>query len=113
MFKKGMFDDCPTVLARLRQDVPRPKTLPRCWRSGGGFLRWRIGQLYYCPMGLHPEATTYIPKYGIGAQGCVAEFPAPQDEVCKFLSVWDALNNPDAETATDEIWPPERRKENV
>jgi hypothetical protein len=105
MFKKDMFDDCPTVLALLRRDVPRPATLPEQFE---GVPRWVTvsdaewdgddGRHFTCAMGLHPGATSACP-YDEG------EFPAPVSEICRTGVRWDRLKKEEYQDAIDEIWP--------
>lgn len=104
MFKKGVFDRCPTVLALLRRDVPRPVTLPEPieWDRQPA---WLIGDKKCCPMGLHPQATNECPTTGTGIPGYEVEFPAPDCEVQAFAKVWDALDSSEVEDAIEEIWP--------
>jgi hypothetical protein len=105
MFKKGMFDNCPTVLRLLHQDVPRPVTLPQPYlETKKTMLRWIIGGERYCPLGLHPKAKGPVPAFGVEKGTRQNMFPAPDAEVLVFLIGWDGLTADEAQRGMDEIW---------
>jgi hypothetical protein len=128
----SFFSASPAVVALLRRDVPRPATLPERIE---GCPRWNAGDTPYtgldldhlrtfkCAMGLHPEAKSTCPYYGLGwmlpgrpfgteaEETAAVEFPAPHREVLAFGKNFDNLTPEQYPAAMDEIWPQEEHND--
>ena len=90
------------VIEIIRRDVPRLKTLPTLTLTQN-YLRWRkpvrkkwmrhissLSTISYCPMGLHPKATTPLPIFKY-------EFPInnlTDEQVRSFAEWWDSQRDP-------------------
>ena len=90
------------VVKIIRQDVPRPKTLPvpmfpgrRDYQS----LRWANGK---CPMGMHRLAKSNTPLAPGSFPGC------SEEEIFAFADWWDRQSS--AEEAVDAVWGRKRGK---
>ena len=87
------------VVDVLRQDVPRPDTLP-AYCGGVNFNDpWMLVWDDCCPMGLHPKSMAPLPISGKH----FADGRCSSAEVIAFANWWDEQFN--AQTAVDAIWP--------
>jgi hypothetical protein len=87
------------VLEVLRNDVPRPKTLPSAKYES---MRWTEDDRWgsaceLCPMGMHPNAISPIPH------NC-SDFPDATSEAIEAFYNWFDEQK-DAQAAVDAIWP--------
>jgi len=83
------------VLRIIREDVPRPDSLPKGTYTCIDSLRWDG----YCPMGLHPDSTMRCP----GASGFAGRRCDPRS-VFVFGLWWDKHRESNAEEAVNFIW---------
>lgn len=84
----------------IREQVPRPKRLPRATECDGTRLRFYTTPAGYilCPMGLLPEAKSPCPT-GLHNFG---KPPGSEYQIIQSWVWWDSLTDPQA--AVDAVW---------
>ena len=93
------------IVEYIRENVTRPKELPRGTLPDGTHLRWLIGSLLFCPLGLCKESNDQAPHQ-------LSQFNFDEDEgedfaernISSTFQWWDEIPESDAHAACDAIW---------
>lgn len=87
------------VLRIIREEAPRPKSLPVVVSECTPILAWTIRSEQRCPMGLVPGSSVAPTQCGYFANG-----RCTQVAVEAFWRWWDSIALIDAQAAMDFIW---------